>query len=112
MREVLPSRGLLSKTQMHRECTKTGVYARKISVAHGPPTKTKMTSNNPQNYVLYQRGRARVDFLIDLGIQGQALEQQADAFAETQGLTQPTGKPDLTTLQQEYGPIMQSCEIL
>ena len=61
------------------------------------------------DYSLHQRGRASVDFLVDLGIQAYTLEQNADAYAEQLGLPNADLPDDLDELQQAVQPLMHAC---
>lgn len=59
------------------------------------------------NYSLTQRPRAAIDFASDISRLNRALEQQADAFAEAQGLTEQPLADDLNELQQQVTPKLQ-----
>jgi 2-polyprenyl-3-methyl-5-hydroxy-6-metoxy-1,4-benzoquinol methylase len=61
------------------------------------------------NYSLQQRGRASVDFLIDLGVQAHRLEMQADEYADSIGLRESVLPDDLDELQARVTPAMQEC---
>jgi len=61
------------------------------------------------DYTLHQRGRACVDFLIDLGIETSRLEKNSDAYAESVGLTTAQLPEDLDELQATVQPVIQDC---
>ena len=63
-----------------------------------------MAANSPQNYVLSQRGRSRIDFLIKLGLQAQELEMQADAPARDLGLDTRSCTADPDQLGRHIAP--------
>ena len=59
------------------------------------------------DYTLHQRGRASMEFLVDLGIQGVRLEKNADIFAQECGLISEDLPDDAEALQQKLAPAMQ-----
>jgi SAM-dependent methyltransferase len=61
------------------------------------------------DYALRQRGRAGIDFLVDLGIAARRLESDADRYAEECGLTRTSRPADLDELHAEITPIMHGC---
>jgi len=61
------------------------------------------------DYTLRQRGRACVDFLVDLGIEASHLENKADAYAESANLTSAQLPENLDELQAQVQPVMQDC---
>jgi SAM-dependent methyltransferase len=61
------------------------------------------------DYTLRQRGRACVDFLVDLGIEASRLENKADAYAESVNLTSAQLPENLDELQAQVQPVMQNC---
>ena len=61
------------------------------------------------DYTLHQRGRASVEFLVDLGIEAVRLEKTADEYAEAAGLTTMELPEDLDELQAKVTPVMQDC---
>jgi hypothetical protein len=66
-----------------------------------------VSDNHPENYVLSQRGHARVDFLIEFSTHNRMLEIQADNYASDSGLKSSGGPTDLDTLHQTIAPVMQ-----
>jgi 2-polyprenyl-3-methyl-5-hydroxy-6-metoxy-1,4-benzoquinol methylase len=66
-----------------------------------------MPDNSIQNYVLSQRGRARVDFLGSLGQQAHALELAADEFALTNVPAEADEADTIEELHATIGPVMQ-----
>jgi SAM-dependent methyltransferase len=65
-----------------------------------------MVANSPQNYVLSQRGRSRVDFLIELGLLARELEMQADTHARDVGLNTRSSTADPEQLGKHIAPVM------
>lgn len=61
-----------------------------------------------ENYVLSQRGRSRVEFLTALGSQGQALEAEADSYAQHHLDSNVLDAADLDELHASVGPLMHS----
>jgi 2-polyprenyl-3-methyl-5-hydroxy-6-metoxy-1,4-benzoquinol methylase len=59
------------------------------------------------DYTLHQRGRASMDFLVDLGMQGGRLERRADAFAVQRGLIGTDLPDDVEALHARLTPAMQ-----
>jgi 2-polyprenyl-3-methyl-5-hydroxy-6-metoxy-1,4-benzoquinol methylase len=59
-------------------------------------------------YNLHQRGRASVDFLVDLGVRSHRLETGADQYAENAGLNEIDLPDDLDKLQAMLTPVMQA----
>ena len=66
------------------------------------------------DYTLHQRGRASIEFLVDLGIAARGLEARADRFAAASGLVTDALTADMDTsqlnaLHDRVTPIMQTC---
>lgn len=59
------------------------------------------------DYSLQQRGRASVEFLVDLGIAARRLESRADRFAADMGLTADALPASLDELHAHVTPLMQ-----
>jgi len=60
------------------------------------------------DYTLHQRGRACIEFLIDLGVEGNRLEKNADACAVQLGVNTLDCPADMDKLQAQVTPIMQA----
>jgi SAM-dependent methyltransferase len=69
-----------------------------------------MPEQSVENYVLSQRGRARVEFLSELGRQGQMLETEADKFAAGQLDDTASTEATLEQLHEQLRPVMQAEE--
>jgi SAM-dependent methyltransferase len=66
------------------------------------------------DYTLHQRGRASIEFLVDLGIAARGLEARGDRFAAESGLVTDALPTDvdashLNALHDRVTPIMQTC---
>lgn len=61
------------------------------------------------DYRLHQRGRASIDFLVDLGIAARRLEGEADRYAADRELTRAELPDDLDDLHAAVTPIMREC---
>jgi hypothetical protein len=67
-----------------------------------------MVANSPQNYVLSQRGRSRVDFLIELGLLARELEMQTDTHARDVGLDTRSSTADPEQLGKHIATVMHA----
>ena len=61
------------------------------------------------DYSLRQRGRAGIEFLVDLRNQSNRLEIDSDAYAERAGLFTDELPDDPENLQQQITPVLQQC---
>jgi SAM-dependent methyltransferase len=60
-------------------------------------------------YSLHQRGRAAIDFLVDLRQQSNRLENSSDQYAQDMGIVSSNLPRDPDELQQRITPVMQEC---
>jgi SAM-dependent methyltransferase len=60
-------------------------------------------------YALHQRGRASIDFLVDLRHQSDRLERTSDQYAESVGLIDSSLPRDVEELHQRITPEMLEC---
>jgi len=60
-------------------------------------------------YSLHQRGRAAIDFLVDLRHQSNRLENTSDQYAQDIGIIASRLPQDPDELQQRITPVMQAC---
>jgi SAM-dependent methyltransferase len=60
-------------------------------------------------YSLHQRGRASIDFLVELRRRSDRLETSSDRYAEHLGLRNADLPADPEALQQRIAPVMQDC---
>ena len=78
------------------------MHARRIRLPEGNPI-----GKSGVDYLLHQRGRAAIEFLVDLRNQSNRLEEASDQYAERAGLLAGDLPDDPELLHQHVTPVLQ-----